>query len=275
SRGEAEPRLPEPPTPDVPAALRAVTSAAATALGEVKPGSANHEKLERALAVLEGSVETPSLDETAALRTSSKAKPSAAYREAIEAALSRVAEAGEGGLAYRHLGELLHLFSERFAQRKRRRAGVDFEDLQLLAVQLLERSETGANYRDRFSHLLVDEFQDTNRLQLRLIEALRGPRTQLMVVGDELQSIYGFRHADLDVFRERRAAIETSPSGEALPLSGNFRSRPEVIGAVNAIGKRLLDSYAPLRVGALPDQPATPGEGPAVEILLTGREGWD
>ena len=97
-----------------------------------------------------------------------------------------------------------------------------------------------------------------------------------MVVGDELQSIYGFRHADLEVFRERRAAIDASAAGEAIPLSGNFRSRPEVIGAVNAIGERLLgDGYTPLRVGALPSTPQPPGEGPAVELLLTGRDGWD
>ena len=95
-----------------------------------------------------------------------------------------------------------------------------------------------------------------------------------MVVGDELQSIYGFRHADLDVFRERREQIESSAAGEALDLSGNFRSRPEVIGAVNALGERLLeDDYRPLRVGALPTA-ARPAR-PAVEILLTGREGWD
>jgi len=275
SRGAAEPRLPEPPKPDVQGALRDAAAVAAEALPELKPGSANHELVERALALLEGSGDPPSLDQIAALRTGSKAKPIAAYREAIEAALSRVAEAGEGGLAYRHLAELLQLFSARFAVAKERRAGIDFEDLQLLAARLLERTETGATYRARFSHLLVDEFQDTNRLQLRLIEALRGPKCQLMVVGDELQSIYGFRHADLDVFRQRRQAIEASPSGETIPLSGNFRSRPEVIGAVNAIGERLLAGYTPLRVGTPPSQPAPPGAGPAVEILLTGREGWD
>jgi ATP-dependent exoDNAse (exonuclease V) beta subunit len=276
SRGAAEPRLPEPPAPDVDGALRDAAAAAAEALPELKPGSANHELVERALALLEGSDGPPSLDEIAALRTGSKAKPIAVYKEAIEAALSRVAEAGEGGLAYRHLAELLELFSARFAVAKERRAGIDFEDLQLLAARLLERTETGAAYRARFSHLLVDEFQDTNRLQLRLIEALRGPKCQLMVVGDELQSIYGFRHADLDVFRRRREAIEASPSGETLPLSGNFRSRPEVIGAVNAIGERLLAGYTPLRVGTPPSQPdEPPGEGPAVEMLLTGREGWD
>jgi ATP-dependent helicase/nuclease subunit A len=275
SRGVAEPRLPEPPRPDVRRALRDAAAAAAGALPELKPGSPNHELVERALDLLEGSEDPPSLEEIAALRTGSKAKAIAAYREAVEAALSRVAEAGEGGRAYRHLAELLELFSARFSIAKERRAGIDFEDLQLLAARLLERTETGAAYRGRFSHILVDEFQDTNRLQLRLIEALRGPKCQLMVVGDELQSIYGFRHADLDVFRQRRAAIEASPSGETIPLSGNFRSRPEVIGAVNAIGERLLARYTPLRVGSLPVQSEPQGEGPAVEMLLTGREGWD
>ena len=276
SRGAAEPALPEPPAPDLPGALRRAAEAAGRAADELKPGSANRELVERALELLGDPERPPSLDELASLRTGSKAKPLAEYREAIEAALSAVAEAGEGGRAYRHLGELLTLFSARFAAVKERRAGIDFEDLQILAARLLERTEVGSAYRARFSHLLVDEFQDTNRLQLRLIEALRGPATQLMVVGDELQSIYGFRHADLDVFRERRSAIEADPGGEAIPLSGNFRSRPEVIGAVNALGERLLgDDFRPLRVGAPPQRPAPPGEGPAVEMLLTTREGWD
>jgi ATP-dependent exoDNAse (exonuclease V) beta subunit len=275
SRGAADPQLPEQPEPNLRQALRKAAAVAAEALVELKPGSANRELVERALGLLDGAEDPPSLDQMASLRTGSKAKPMVAYKEAIEAAISRVAEAGEGGLAYRHVAELLQLFSARFAVAKQRRAGIDFEDLQLLAVRLLERTETGAAYRARFSHLLVDEFQDTNRLQLRLIEALRGPKCQLMVVGDELQSIYGFRHADLDVFRERREAIEASAGGEAIPLSGNFRSRPELIGAVNAIGAQLLSGYTPLRVGAPPSQPQPPGEGPAVEMLLTGREGWD
>jgi ATP-dependent exoDNAse (exonuclease V) beta subunit len=274
SRGAAEPELPEPPPPDAERALRHAAGVAAETVEELKPGSANRELVERASALLE-TAERPGLDSIAALRTGTKAKPMAAYREAIDAAVSRVAEAGEGGVAFAHVGELLRLFSARFSAAKQRRAGIDFEDLQLLAVQLLERHEAGAGFRSRFSHLLVDEFQDTNRLQLRLIEALRGPQAQLMVVGDELQSIYGFRHADLDVFRERREAIAASSKGEVLPLSGNFRSRPEVIGAVNAIGERLLADYTPLRVGAAPARPQPPGEGPAVELLLTAREGWD
>jgi ATP-dependent helicase/nuclease subunit A len=277
SRGVADPHLGQPPASDLGAALRSASESAVAALEELRPTDPNRELLERALEVLPADAgDTPDLDELAGLRTGSKAKPLAAYREAIEAVVVAAAEAGEGGAAYRHVTELMELFSARFTAAKERRAGIDFEDLQILAVRLLEQTEAGAAYRGRFSHLLVDEFQDTNRLQLRLIEALRGPASTVMVVGDELQSIYGFRHADLEVFRERRRAIEAAADGEALELSGNFRSRPEVIGAVNAIGERLLaDDYRPLRVGAPPQHDAPPGDGPAVELLLTGRDGWD
>jgi ATP-dependent helicase/nuclease subunit A len=276
SRGVAAPRLPEPPQPDPEATARRAAAVAAETLEELKPTNSNRDLVERALAMLEASGERPDLDQLVALRTDSKAKSMSAYREAIDAAVSHAAAAGEGGEAYRHIGALLTLFGQRFEAVKERRGGLDFEDLQLRAVRLLEREEIGNAYRARFSHLLVDEFQDTNRLQLRLIEALRGPRTELMVVGDELQSIYGFRHADLDVFREQRHAVEQSPDAVAMELSGNFRSRPEVIGAVNAIGERLLgDAFHPLRVGALPQLPVPLGEGPAVELLLTARDGWD
>ncbi len=276
SRGIASPRLPEPPQPDVEAALRRAASAAAEALAELGPANSSRELLERAVATLDrAGGEAPGLDRLAALRTASSARALSGYREAIEAAVARAAEAGEGGEAYRHVAELLGLFSARYEAAKERRAGLDFEDLQILASRLLEGTELGAAYRARFSHLLVDEFQDTNRLQLRLVEALQGPDCELMVVGDELQSIYGFRHADLDVFREQRAAIEADSGSRALALSGNFRSRPELIGAVNAIGERLLgEDYRPLRVGALPED-GRPGDGTPVELLLTGRDGWD
>ncbi|MGC1165468.1 MAG: UvrD-helicase domain-containing protein, partial [Solirubrobacterales bacterium] len=259
SRGEAEPRLPEPPPSDPVEAIAATIEAAGQALEEMKENDPKRELVERALARLSEPGPPPGLDELRALRTDSKAKPILPYREAIEAAISRTAEAGEGGVAYRHLAELLKLFSARFEAAKERRAGIDFEDLQILAARLLERAEIGEAYRSRFSHLLVDEFQDTNRLQLRLIEALRGPRSELVAVGDEFQSIYGFRHADLEVFRRQRELIAQRPDAELMELSGNFRSRPELIAAVNHFGTSLLGpSYRALRVGAPPE----PADGP-------------
>ncbi|MGV1050367.1 MAG: UvrD-helicase domain-containing protein, partial [Solirubrobacterales bacterium] len=243
-------------------------------LAELKQGDPKRELLERAGARLAEPGAPPGIDELRALASDSKAKSLLPYCEAIEAAVSRCAEAGEGGEAYAQLGELLRLHGAAFERVKERRSGIDFEDLQILAARLLERAEIGEAYRGRFQHLLVDEFQDTNRLQLRLIEALRGPGSELVVVGDEFQSIYGFRHADLEVFRHQRALIERRPDAELLELSGNFRSRPQVIAAVNHFGEALLGpSYRPLRVGAVPDT-ESPAE-PAVELLLTARDGWD
>ncbi len=279
SRGVAEPRLPEPPPADPEAAVRRAAEAARECLGELKESDPKRERLERALARLTASGPAPGLDELLAFGTGSKAKALAPYKEAIDAAIARTAEAGEGGVVYGHIGELLALFSSRFGAAKERRAGIDFEDLQILAARLLERAEIGEAYRSRFRQILVDEFQDTNRLQLRLIEALRGPKTELIVVGDELQSIYGFRHADLEVFRRRREEIDRRADAELMRLSGNFRSRPELIGAVNLCGEALLgEAYTPLRVGAgdlsLPVQEVAETE-PAVELLLTARDGWD
>jgi ATP-dependent helicase/nuclease subunit A len=276
SRGEAEPRLPEPPPSDPVEAIAKAIEAAGQALEGLKESDPKRELVERALARLSEPGPPPGLDELRALRTDSKAKAILLFREAIDAAVSRTAEAGEGGEAYRNLAALLELFSVRFEATKERRAGIDFEDLQILAARLLERAEIGEAYRTRFSHLLVDEFQDTNGLQLRLIEALRGPRSELVVVGDEFQSIYGFRHADLDVFRRQRDLIAQRADAELMELSGNFRSRPELIAAVNHFGAALLgESYRPLRVGAPPPDVPPTSQGPPVELLLTARDGWD
>jgi ATP-dependent helicase/nuclease subunit A len=290
SRGIAQPQLPEPPPSDPQAAIRRAVEVGGECVEELrerggKRADREREVLEEALARLAQLGPEPSVDDLRLAAVDSGAKSLAPYREAIDAAVARKAEAGEGGAVYRHLAELLRLFSARFEAAKERRAGIDFEDLQILAARLLERAEIGEHYRSRFRQILVDEFQDTNRLQLRLIEALRGPKTELVVVGDELQSIYGFRHADLEVFRRRREEIDRRSDAELMRLSGNFRSRPEVVGAVNLFGEALLGAaYNPLRVGAeqvaegenTGSSPVEPSASvPAVELLLTARDGWD
>ncbi len=275
SRGIRAPRLPDPPAPDVAAALREARAATEEALGELSEKARWRPLVERAAEVLAHPDEEIELDEIAPLGIRSSAQAMGRYCEAMAAAVARVAEAGEGGQAFGHAAELLRRFEARFAAVKERRRGIDFEDMQLLAAELLEQDAIGSAYRARFSHLMIDEFQDTNRLQLRLVESLRGPSTSLVVVGDLLQSIYGFRHADLDVFRQERESIAADPGGATIELSGNFRSRPEVIGAVNTLGEKLIgDSYRPLTVGAAPGE-APPGDGPPVDLLLTAKAGWE
>jgi ATP-dependent exoDNAse (exonuclease V) beta subunit len=275
SRGFAEPRLTPPPKPDPGPAIRKAERVAIETESEMGPKSAARPLIEHAIATIGERGEAVGLDEIAELRSDSDALSMAAYRNALDAATARVAEAGAGHIAYEQAGILLERFAGIFRSVKERRRGVDFEDLQILATGLLEEGDLREMYRAQFSQIMVDEFQDTNRLQLGLIEALRGPGTSLMLVGDALQSIYGFRHADLDVFREQRRRIAERPDGRVIELSGNFRSSPAVIGAVNEIGSRLIgDEYRALRVGSSDSEPPA-GDGPAVEILLTAKKGWE
>src|SRR5207244_4315801 len=131
------------------------------------------------------------------------------------------------------LQELLAGFAASYQEAKDQESALDFEDLQLRARDLL-RDDAAIRAREelRFRSVMVDEFQDTNRLQCELIDFLAGGPSQKEVffVGDEFQSIYGFRHADVQVFRERR---DVSPN--VLPLTLNYRSRPEVLAVVNQL----------------------------------------
>jgi ATP-dependent helicase/nuclease subunit A len=166
------------------------------------------------------------------------------------------------------LQELLTLFSARYAEAKARESALDFEDLQLEARDLL-RSQPELREREqaRFRSILVDEFQDTNRLQTEIVDLLRKPDTELFFVGDEFQSIYGFRHADVQVFRERREAV-----GQPLSLTLNYRSRPEVLAAVNELfGTHFGGEFQELAAAAeFPD----PVFGHPVELLVTDKESY-
>ncbi len=164
------------------------------------------------------------------------------------------------------LQELLERFAAEYTAAKRRESAVDFEDLQLAARDLLRADEAvRAEMQLRFRMVMVDEFQDTNRLQCELVELVAHPElTEVFTVGDEFQSIYGFRHADLEVFRERRAQ---APS--LLALTRNYRSRPQVLSAVNHLfGDAFGDDYQPLAASAeFPD----PVFGHPVELLVTDK----
>ncbi len=166
------------------------------------------------------------------------------------------------------LDELLQAYGSAYEQLKRGRAAVDFDDLELLARALLsEHDGVRGAWSDRFDLVMVDEFQDTNARQLGILEALQ--RDNLFTVGDELQSIYGFRHADVSLFRARRA--ELHELGGSLQLTRNFRSHGQLLDVVNATFGERFETYAPLVAGRADAAPA----GPKVELLLTSVKGWD
>ncbi len=188
-----------------------------------------------------------------------------ARRRVEQAALDHVA-ASDRAL----LQELLSRFANAYAAAKRAESAVDFEDLQLRARDLL-RDHASIREREelRFRSIMVDEFQDTNALQCELIDLLGGgaPDKELFFVGDEFQSIYGFRHADVGVFRARRARAQ-----QLVSLTQNYRSRSEVLAAVNELfGAHFGDEYQPLAAsGEFPD----PVFGHPVELLVTDKASY-
>jgi ATP-dependent helicase/nuclease subunit A len=166
------------------------------------------------------------------------------------------------------LGEILTEFGRGYEALKRARAALDFDDLELRARDLLERHEgVRCAWSERIELLMVDEFQDTNRRQLALLELLE--RDNLFTVGDELQSIYGFRHAEVEIFRERRRRLHAE--GAAIALAHNFRSRPPLIAAINGVfGERFGDAYTPL----IAARDESHEDTPVIELLLTDKNGW-
>ncbi|HVS20271.1 MAG TPA: 3'-5' exonuclease, partial [Pyrinomonadaceae bacterium] len=118
---------------------------------------------------------------------------------------------------------------------------LDFDDLQLRALKLLnEHPEVMTRVAERYRFFLVDEFQDTNSLQrdlMRKLALVRG--ANLFIVGDRKQSIYGFRGADVDVFREMTEAIETA-GGVPRPLHRNFRSQKPLVDSFNFLFERVF-----------------------------------
>lgn len=132
---------------------------------------------------------------------------------------------------------------------------VDFDDVLVRTKELLEAdAEKRAAVQAQYKYILVDEFQDTNRLQYALLMLLRG-NDNLFVIGDPEQSIYGFRGATGDIFEQFMADF---PAHTRITLTANYRSAPEVVRLCNAVFSDTPDLTA---------QAAVPGVAKAVQVL--------
>jgi ATP-dependent helicase/nuclease subunit A len=280
SRGERRPRLPAlPPPPNLDAARRELAGAAAAAARELaaidEPGAKVLQavaRLERCGDVLATSEEPwpgelwavglpggngAALSSEACLR----------YTEALTA-FREACEHRRAVQVHDLLDRLLRRFAERYAQAKREASGLDFEDLELECRELLRSdSELRERYRARFTRIMVDELQDTNQVQLELIESLA--HGNLFTVGDAQQSIYGFRHADVELFERRGQQL--AAAGARITLDTNFRSRPEILAVINGVFERALgEQFRPLRAGRDPD-PEPASVQPLVELLVADK----
>jgi len=178
-----------------------------------------------------------------------------------------------------HLWGLALAVWEAYDAAKAARGSLDNDDLQAEGVRLLESSPTVRDrYRRQFRHLMVDEFQDTNALQLRLLELLHVnaniqetsvSQNFLFIVGDVQQSIYAFRSADPSLFRGLERRYREEGVGTHVQLAANFRSRPEILQVVAKVfgeaWRQEETPFVPLTQGAGFDPKPTP----SLELLLT------
>ncbi len=180
-----------------------------------------------------------------------------------------------------------------YDEEKRRRGRLDNEDLQLECLRLLEDfPEVLDRYRRRLRYLMVDEFQDTNSVQMRIIDLLHvrehpespsedaaaaaeasispgPPRNYLFVVGDAQQSIYGFRGAEPALFRALERRYRENGSGVHVPLRTNFRSRPEILRLIATLFRQIWRSELTPFVSLEPGAPFDAISKPCVELLVT------
>ena len=166
----------------------------------------------------------------------------------------------------RQIARVLSCFAAHYTAIKRERGVIDYDDMLSLAYAALSRPDIAASYDARYSHVFVDEYQDTNPIQEAMLACL-SPRGGRFFVGDMKQSIYRFRLSDPLIFREKMA----EGSGvEVVRMHDNFRSAAGVVDAVNFFMERLLSPH----LGELSYTAeealvaAAPGEGRA-EMLLT------
>ena len=176
----------------------------------------------------------------------------------------------------KELVELAILFSDRFAEKKKKRNIVDFSDMEHFALKILVEEKDGVctpteiakAYGDHFAEIMIDEYQDSNLVQELILTSIskqsRGGNN-LFMVGDVKQSIYRFRQARPELFMEKQERYTlTDSTSQRVNLSKNFRSRKEVLDTVNFLFERMMikelgnityDEAAALHLGASMPEP--------------------
>ncbi len=140
---------------------------------------------------------------------------------------------------------------------------MDFDDLLVRAVNVLELfPEVRERYEQAFRHVLVDEYQDTNHAQYRWLTLLSGERRNLAVVGDDAQSVYGFRGADI---RNILDFEQDYPDAHVVKLEQNYRSTQTILSAANAVIRHNRNQVAKALWTEL-------GEGDPIKVRMLADE---
>lgn len=160
------------------------------------------------------------------------------------------------------LAEDIEKVRERIVEMKVERGLIDYDDVLVYLGMLLEDEEIGAQIRGQYDQVMVDEYQDTNALQLVIVHSLVGESGNVMIVGDASQSIYGFRGGAPATMRRFRDAFDGT---RTIALETNYRSTPEIVELVNAVDKRMDNGFERTLRAARPS-----GEKPRIVDVADG-----
>ena len=140
------------------------------------------------------------------------------------------------------LRDFVQAFSTAYLERKKQENAFEFGDISHFAIQILEEfPHIRSLYQERYHEVMVDEYQDTNHTQERMLDLLSNGHNRFMV-GDIKQSIYRFRQADPQIFNDKfKAYQEEGAKGRLILLKENFRSHVEVLDATNDVFRHLMD----------------------------------
>ena len=136
--------------------------------------------------------------------------------------------------------ELKKLFRE-YVERKQKQNVLDYDDLLLCLYLLLENGEVAELIESRFDHILVDEYQDTNRIQSEILEGMRRNNKSITVVGDDAQSIYSFRSATI---QNMLNFPKQFPGTRIITLEENYRSREPILDTTNRVIEQAKKRYS-------------------------------
>ena len=170
-------------------------------------------------------------------------------------------------------------FVEAYRQRKRQENAFEFADISHYTIEILENfPQVRETYQERFHEVMVDEYQDTNHIQERMLELLSNGHNRFMV-GDIKQSIYRFRQADPQIFNEKFQRYAQNPKeGKLILLKENFRSSSEVLSATNDVFARLMDqevgeiNYDNMHQLVFANSKLTPNPDNKAEFLLYDKD---
>lgn len=170
-------------------------------------------------------------------------------------------------------------FVEAYRERKRQENAFEFADISHYTIEILENfPQVREAYQERFHEVMVDEYQDTNHIQERMLELLSNGHNRFMV-GDIKQSIYRFRQADPQIFNEKFQCYAQNPQeGKLILLKENFRSSSEVLSATNDLFERLMDqevgeiNYDSMHQLVFANTKLTPNPENKAEFLLYDKD---